>query len=46
MASRMIFNHENERWKNTCSLKENEMDNCGTGGKILSKVLAERADKQ
>lgn len=27
-------------------LKENEMDNWGTGGRVLSKVLAERADKQ
>jgi Uncharacterized protein, 4-oxalocrotonate tautomerase homolog len=24
-------------------IKENEMDNWGTGGKVLSKVLAERA---
>jgi len=27
-------------------IKENEMDNWGTGGKVLSKVLAERASKQ
>lgn len=27
-------------------IKENEMDNWGTGGKILSKVLAERANQQ
>ena len=26
-------------------IKENEMDNWGTGGKVLSKVLAERANK-
>jgi len=27
-------------------IKENEMDNWGTGGKVLSKVLAEREAKQ
>ncbi|MDP4128454.1 MAG: 4-oxalocrotonate tautomerase DmpI [Bacillota bacterium] len=27
-------------------IKENEMDNWGTGGKVLTKVLAERANKQ
>ncbi|KLU66602.1 4-oxalocrotonate tautomerase [Desulfosporosinus acididurans] len=26
-------------------IKENEMDNWGTGGKLLSKVLAERGNK-
>lgn len=26
-------------------IKENEMDNWGIGGKVLSKVLAERAKK-
>jgi len=26
-------------------IKENEMDNWGTGGKVLSKVIAERASK-
>jgi 4-oxalocrotonate tautomerase len=26
-------------------IKENEMDNWGTGGKVLSKVLADRANK-
>lgn len=26
-------------------IKENEMDNWGTGGKVLSKVLAERVNK-
>ena len=26
-------------------IKENEMDNWGTGGKVLSKVLAERESK-
>lgn len=27
-------------------IKENELDNWGTGGKVLSKVMAERASKQ
>ena len=27
-------------------IKENEMDNWGLGGKVLSKVLAERENKQ
>ena len=27
-------------------IKENEMDNWGTGGKVLSKVLAERENKK
>lgn len=26
-------------------IKENDMDNWGTGGKVLSKVLAERSNK-
>lgn len=26
-------------------IKENDMDNWGTGGKVLSKVLAERLNK-
>ncbi|AFM40700.1 uncharacterized protein, 4-oxalocrotonate tautomerase [Desulfosporosinus acidiphilus SJ4] len=26
-------------------IKENEMDNWGTGGKVLSKILAERGNK-
>ncbi|TGE34357.1 4-oxalocrotonate tautomerase DmpI [Desulfosporosinus sp. Sb-LF] len=30
----------------TVLLKENEMDNWGVGGKVLTKVMAERANKQ
>jgi 4-oxalocrotonate tautomerase len=30
----------------TVLLKENEMDNWGVGGKVLTKVLEERAKKQ
>ncbi|WP_088225614.1 4-oxalocrotonate tautomerase DmpI [Desulfosporosinus sp. FKB] len=30
----------------TVLIKENEMDNWGVGGKVLTKVLAERANKQ
>ncbi len=30
----------------TVLIKENEMDNWGLGGKVLTKVLAERANKQ
>ena len=29
----------------TILIKENELDNWGTGGRMLSKVLAERAQK-
>jgi len=29
----------------TVLIKENEMDNWGLGGKVLTKVLAERANK-
>jgi 4-oxalocrotonate tautomerase len=30
----------------TVLIKENELDNWGVGGKVLSKVLAERASKK